>query len=97
MYTPVEGMRRGAMERIAWIEAVPEEEATGSLAASFERERNPVTKRVDHILRVHSLHPETLDDHARMYHTLMHGESGLSRAEREMIAVVVSAINDCRY
>ena len=32
------------------------------------------------------------------YHdTLMEGDSGLSKAEREMIVVVTSAVNDCQY
>ncbi len=84
-------------DKIAWIRTIDESDATGSLAESYEKERDPGTGRVDHILRVHSLAPDTLDDHARLYHTLMHGESGLSRAEREMIAVVVSTINECHY
>jgi alkylhydroperoxidase family enzyme len=46
---------------------------------------------------IHSLNPATLRAHADLYHTVMHGESGLNRAEREMIAVVVSAINRCHY
>jgi uncharacterized peroxidase-related enzyme len=33
----------------------------------------------------------------RYYDVLMRGESGLSRAERELIAVAVSAANDCTY
>ena len=85
------------MERIAWIETVPEEEASGELAEAYERERDPKSGEVDHILRVHSLHPRTLDDHARLYHTVMHGPGNLTRGEREMIAVVVSSINACHY
>ncbi len=84
-------------QRIAWIETVSEEEAEGELADLYARERDRRRGGVDHILRVHSLHPQTLADHARMYHTLMHSPGGLSRAEREMIALVVSAINRCHY
>lgn len=85
------------MKRIAWIETVDEADASGELADLYARERDPRTKEVDHILRVHSLHPRTLDDHARMYHTIMHGESGVTRTEREIVAVVVSTINECDY
>ena len=85
------------MDRIAWIDSVAEEEAEGALAQAYARERDPRTGKVDHILRVHALHPQTLDDHARLYHTLLHGEGGLTRAEREVIAVVVSSINACHY
>ena len=85
------------MDRIAWIDSVEEEDAEGPLAEAYAKERDPRSKRVDHILRIHSLNPPTLDDHANLYHTILHGESGLSRAEREMIGVVVSAINECHY
>jgi alkylhydroperoxidase family enzyme len=86
-----------AERRGAWIEVIPEDHATGLLAELYEREKVPQTGEVDNILRVHSLHPETLDDHARLYKTLMFGRSGLTRSEREMIGVVVSALNSCFY
>jgi alkylhydroperoxidase family enzyme len=35
--------------------------------------------------------------HLALYRTIMYGESGLSRAEREAIAVCVSAANECHY
>ena len=38
-----------------------------------------------------------MGDHLDLYMTIMFGRSGLSRAEREAIAVVVSANNDCAY
>lgn len=41
--------------RAAWIEIVPEAEATGELAAAYAAERDPRTGRVDHVLAVHSL------------------------------------------
>ena len=85
------------MEPIAWIETVPEDRVEGPLAESYAKERDPLSGRVDHILQVHSLHPASFDDHARLYRTTLHGESGVSRAEREMIAVVVSALNQCHY
>jgi uncharacterized peroxidase-related enzyme len=53
--------------------------------------------KVSNILKVHSLNPEAMGAHLDLYMTLMFGKSGLSRAEREAIAVVVSANNDCQY
>ena len=32
-----------------------------------------------------------------LYREVMFGESGLTRAERELVAVVVSSTNDCFY
>ncbi len=49
------------------------------------------------ILASHSLNAGALDAHYRLYRTIMYGESPLARAEREAIAVAVSAANDCHY
>lgn len=50
-----------------------------------------------HILASHSLNPEALRGHLALYRAVMFGASPLSRAEREAIAVAVSAANDCHY
>lgn len=83
--------------RVAWIEVISEDEAEGHLAELYERERAPQTNAVDNILKIHSLRPETLHDHASLYRTLMLTPGGLKPAEREMIGVVVSKINECFY
>lgn len=49
------------------------------------------------IVASHSLNREAMVAHVRLYRTIMYGESPLSRAEREAIAVTVSAVNDCHY
>ncbi len=53
--------------------------------------------RLANILASHSLNPAALDAHLRLYRTIMFGPSPLSRAEREAIAVAVSAANECHY
>ncbi len=85
------------MNRPAWIEIIPEDQAEGLLKTLYDQERDRRVGVVDNILKVHSLRPETLRAHADLYHTVMHGPSGLTHAEREMIAVVVSALNRCHY
>ncbi len=85
------------MTRNAWIEMIEEPDASGPLAEAYDQLRDPETGQVDNILRIHSLHPATLDAHVLLYTSLMHGKSRLSRAEREMIAVVVSSLNQCHY
>lgn len=52
---------------------------------------------LDHILGSHSLNPEALGAHRELYRVVMFGPSGLSRVEREAMAVAVSAANDCHY
>jgi uncharacterized peroxidase-related enzyme len=49
------------------------------------------------VLACYSFDQEKLRAFANMYNELMLGESGLSKLEREMIAVVVSAANRCFY
>ena len=81
---------------MSWIDEVDVAEADGQLQAIYAE---LVAKRgkVSNILKVHSLNPEAMQNHLELYMTLMFGDSGLSRAEREAIAVVVSATNDCAY
>ena len=81
----------------AWINIVPEEEADGELKALYQQEFDSEKQGTDNILAVHSLNPPTLRAHADLYHTVMHAKSPLSRSEREMVAVVVSVINQCHY
>ena len=80
---------------LPWIEWIDEADAAGPLKKSFEK--FATEHGVDHILKIHSLNPKSLDDHYQLYAHLMRGPSGLSRAEREMIAVVVSKTNGCVY
>ena len=53
--------------------------------------------KVFNILKVQSLNPAALTASMQMYRTTMFGPSGLSRAEREMMATVVSWANHCFY
>lgn len=81
---------------MAWIEEIEVEDADGRLAelyADLIEQRG----KVANILKVHSLNPEAMANHLDLYMTLMFARSGLSRAEREAIAVVVSGANDCAY
>lgn len=51
----------------------------------------------DNILRIHGVHPRTMKLHYDLYRELMYAPGPLSRVRREMIAVVVSARNQCLY
>ena len=52
---------------------------------------------VPNVLHAWMLRPEKLRNFVRMYDELMLGASGLTKLEREMIAVAVSAANRCYY
>ena len=81
---------------MAWIKIIDEENAEDSLKEQYDQLIEP-WGGVDNILKIHSLNPESLAAHVKLYKTLMYGKSPLRRTEREMIAVVVSAINQCHY
>lgn len=81
---------------MAWIHQVPVDEATGHLKKLFDAavER---AGRVWNIIHVQSVNPQTLEASTRLYATVLKGASPLSRIQREMLAVVVSAEVGCHY
>lgn len=81
---------------MAWIHMINEDDADGVLRKHYEKLREP-WGGVDNILKIHSLNPRSLIAHFDLYKTLMRGRSPLSKIQREMIAVVVSAANRCHY
>ena len=52
---------------------------------------------VPNVLRAYTLRPAKFEPFRLYNNALMLGESGLSKLEREMIAVVVSCVNHCHY
>lgn len=81
---------------MAWINVIHEAEAEGELQQLYAHMIEP-WGGVDNILKIHSLNPPSLRAHFELYATLMRGQAGLSRVQREMIGVVVSAANHCHY
>ena len=81
---------------MAWITVIQEEDASGRLKELYDQYAEP-SGVVDNILKIHSLNVKSLKAHYDLYAHLMRGRSALSRIQREMIAVVVSAINQCHY
>ena len=81
---------------MAWIPDVPDEQAEGELRRLYDSLRDP-RGHIDNILTIHGLNPESLAVHAAFYRLAMRGTRELSRVEREIIAVAVSATNNCHY
>lgn len=81
---------------MAWIKMIEPTEATGELAKEYDAALKRAGK-VFNILKVQSLSPATLRASMDLYLATMYGSSGLSRAEREMLATVVSWANHCFY
>lgn len=81
---------------MVWIKQIPIEEATGLLKRLFDEAKRRAG-RVWHIVHVMSVNPPVLRDSIRYYLTVMHGDSPLSRVQRELLATVVSAELKCHY
>ena len=52
---------------------------------------------IPNVLQAYAFDIEKLNTFAALYNDLMLGDSGITKLEREMIAVVVSSINKCFY
>jgi alkylhydroperoxidase family enzyme len=71
-------------------------EATGPLAKEYEAAIARAGK-VFNIVKAMCLNPIVLNRSMALYKAIMFGPSELSRAERELLATVVSTANDCHY
>ena len=81
---------------MAWIKTVSVAEATGIVRAEYDA-AIARAGRVWQIIKIKSLNAPAMKQSTALYGTLMHGASPLTRAQREMLAVVVSKTNHCHY
>ncbi len=82
---------------MAWIETVAPTASSGLLKRLYDAALKRAGK-VYNVIRLQSLRPETLRASTQLYREVMHSEkSPLSRAQRELIATVVSQVNRCHY
>jgi len=82
---------------MSWIETVDHDSWDGDLGTLRDRVADPKTGRVDHIMSIHSLNPRSLAAHDAVYRSAMRGTANLRKVDRELIAFVVSDINECHY
>ncbi len=81
---------------MAWIKQINEDEAKGKLQKVYNKISEKRGKLAN-IMKVHSLDPVTMQNHLNLYLSIMFNKSGLNREEKELVAVVVSALNNCAY
>ena len=79
-----------------WIKTVPYDDADGLLKQEYDAALKRAG-RIYNIVSLQSLRPRAMRASIRLYSELMHGPSGLSRAQREAIAVVASRAQACHY
>lgn len=81
---------------MAWIRTVGWEEASGETKKIYDR----IMRERGHLANIFAaqgLDPKVLEQHLDLYEILMIDPGPLSREEREMIAVIVSAANQSAY
>ena len=81
---------------MSWINVIDEEDAINSLKKIYNEIQSKRGK-LSNIMKIHSLNPKVMKDHMNLYLTIMFGKSNLRREDRELIAVVVSSLNKCKY
>ena len=81
----------------ARITVIPDDSWDGELGELHPRVVDRTYGRVDHILAIHSLNPRSMAAHQGLYESAMASTATLRKAERELIALVLSLTNDCHY
>jgi len=79
-----------------YVKTIPYEESQGKLTEAYDmmiKSRG----RIPNVQAVSSLKPNIMKTLMAHVGSVMFDESGVSRAEREMVAAVVSATNKCQY
>jgi alkylhydroperoxidase family enzyme len=79
-----------------WIRTIGVGEASGELKRHYDA-AIARAGRVYGIVRAMSIAPAILDASIKLYRAIMFAPTGLSRRQREMLAVVVSRANRCHY
>ena len=82
---------------MAWIKTVDETDATGIVKEEYEAAISRAGE-VYNIVRLFSVRPKSMRAFIELYLLVMFDEdSPLTRMQREMIATVVSKVNECHY
>ncbi len=81
---------------MAIINIIEYDQAKGRLKEIYD---DLITKRgrLAEVHKIQSLRPESIVKHMELYLEIMFSKSELSRAEREMMAVITSIANKCHY
>lgn len=81
---------------MAWIKQIEQNSAEGLLKDVYSDLENSRGK-ISNIMKIHSLDPASMKNHLDLYLSIMFQSTSLNREERELVAVVVSALNNCSY
>ncbi len=81
---------------MAYIRVIGPNEADDFLKQQYDAAQKRAGS-VANIISVQGHNPKVLESSMEFHRDVMYGPSPLSRAQREMMAVVVSRVNECHY
>ena len=81
---------------MAYVKTVPYNEATGHIKAAYDQILEQ-RGRLGNVIAVNGLRPHIMKTLTAHGDSVMRTESGLTPAERQMVATVVSVTNKCQY
>ena len=82
---------------MAWIQTVDEADATGIVKEEYDAALERAGQLFN-IVKLFSVRPKSMRAFVELYKVVMHDEDcPLNRMQREMIATVVSKVNECHY
>ena len=81
---------------MSYLNQVPVDQASGKLGQIYDAAKARVGG-VAHIIQMMSLDADVCEASMGLYIKLMKRENALSKARKELLATVVSNINDCFY
>ena len=81
----------------SWIKMINDDDADSDLQKALDVARTP-HGTIDNVMRVHSLRPNTMHGHMKLYRAVLHDEANtLPTWLQEVIGSYVSALNQCDY
>ena len=81
----------------SWIKMINDDDADSDLKKALDAARTP-HGTIDNVMRVHSLRPNTMHGHMKLYRAVLHDEANtLPTWLQEVIGSYVSALNECDY
>jgi len=82
---------------MSWIKTINYEDADSNLKRIYDRVKGPNNK-IDNVLLIHSLRPDSLVGHMTLYKCVLHNSNNeLPKWFLESIGVYVSHLNKCNY
>jgi alkylhydroperoxidase family enzyme len=81
---------------MSFIGYISYDDASDDLKKLYQR-FGGADKTPANVVRIAGHNPKAMENHVIFYRSIMFQDSPITRHQREMIAVVVSALNECHY